>query len=654
MKKISFALLWVLILALVFTLSSCFLFQPDSDDSEMNPPNGEGEGSGDGEGEGEEDGGETPEPEPDIPNINFSGISFPAKTVTYDGTAHSIEIEGSINNIYVTVKYEGNEVVNAGTHTVTAKFYYKDIYLEGKDMTSTLTIERAKYDLYGIGFGDVTVIYDGKPHSTTIKAELPKGVRVQYSGNAVTEIGEHTVTANFICDTTNYMPIEPMTAKVKIIDGPATLGGLSFADTICEYDGLDHSVVLSGKLSGASATYSTTAQKNAGEYECVATITHSGGSLEMRAMLTILPRKVDAVAEDLTVKYDGEKHSIELKTGEGDIIPGFNVIEIGNDTLAIGTHEVIFRFMIDEGKRGNFIFVPEIKRTLTILPPESFSDDGFLYEWGSDGYTITGYQGDATHLIIPAKIGGANGSRVSGIASGAFKGNKTIEYVYIPDDISTIGAGAFSGCEALSEVTIPKRLTALGSLAFEDTAIRSAVLPDSLKAIGQGAFRGCDKIESITLPFIGGSHNTSNKYLGYIFGASYYVGNKQYLPESLKRVVISDKCTTIHAYSFYGAEYIEEVVIGAGVTEIGVSAFQDCASLKYLYIPSGVVDIPASANYYNSPVYGCTSLTIGAAASARLDGWGKRWCTLSEEEAVPVMFGLTYLEYMTAMQKLVF
>ena len=161
-------------------------------------------------------------------------------------------------------------------------------------------------------------------------------------------------------------------------------------------------------------------------------------------------------------------------------------------------------------------------------------------------------------------------------------------------------------------------------------------------------------MEEITVPFIGGSHNTSHPFIGYIFGASGYVGNRQYLPETLKRVIISDKCAIIPAYSFQYAEHIEEIVIGSGVTEIGISAFRDCVSLKYLYIPEGVVDIPAAANYTNSPVFGCTSLTIGAGSAEVLESWGKEWCSLTDNENVTVMLGLSYEEYMIEMQKLVY
>lgn len=52
---------------------------------------------------------------------DMSGITFENGSVTYDGEAHSLAISGTLPD-GVTVTYEDNDKVNAGTYTVTAKF----------------------------------------------------------------------------------------------------------------------------------------------------------------------------------------------------------------------------------------------------------------------------------------------------------------------------------------------------------------------------------------------------------------------------------------------------------------------------------------------------------------------------------------------------
>ena len=52
-------------------------------------------------------------------DYDMSGITFENKTVTYDGNEHELLIEGTLPE-GVTVTYENNENINAGTYEVTA------------------------------------------------------------------------------------------------------------------------------------------------------------------------------------------------------------------------------------------------------------------------------------------------------------------------------------------------------------------------------------------------------------------------------------------------------------------------------------------------------------------------------------------------------
>ena len=76
-------------------------------------------------------------------DYDMSGITFEPDSFTYDGQAHSLEIAGTLPD-GVTVTYEGNGKVNAGTYTVTAKFAgdYAN-YNTIDDMTAMLTIAKA-------------------------------------------------------------------------------------------------------------------------------------------------------------------------------------------------------------------------------------------------------------------------------------------------------------------------------------------------------------------------------------------------------------------------------------------------------------------------------------------------------------------------------
>ena len=109
----------------------------------------------------------------------------------------------------------------------------------------------------------------------------------------------------------------------------------------------------------------------------------------------------------------------------------------------------------------------------------------------------------------------------------------------------------------LDSITIPDSVTSIGSFAFSNTAL-----------------------ESITLPFVGSTKDgRENTHFGYIFGASSYSYNDNYVPKSLKKVVITGG-TNIGNLAFYKCTSLESVTIPHSVTSIDESAFNSCASLQ--------------------------------------------------------------------------
>ena len=603
------------------------------------------------------------EPGDEKPSIDLSAITFADYTCTYDGKAHSIAISGALPE-GVTVGYLGNGVKDAGTYTVSARFYYNGEYLSGMDKTANIIINRAVYDMYGVSFEGATVIAGGEPYNLYVQGDLPTGVRVLgYEGNGNTAVGEYTVKAKFTWDEKNYEPIEDMTATLKVVSGPAAFAGVCMPDLTYVYDGREHELKPVNATVGSyiyEYTEGVGNAKNAGEYPTMVRIFDGTNEAVLSSTLKILPAKLNVSASDKEVVYDGSIKAIDL-VWSGTQPKGVTVTELGNRTAAIGEHSVRFRFSLDESERGNYLYHPDINVTLTIKMPDDFAPtEGLEFKSTSGGYAVVGYTGDAKQIIIPKEYTNSLGvkDKVVEIASGAFMDNKSITYVYIPDSVTTIGHSAFRGCTDLKSVTMSARLKVLGQLAFADTAIADVKIPDTVKAIGNSALRGA-AVERIVLPFIGGSTTTSNPYIGYIFGASSYGGNEQYVPETLKVVILSDACTIVPAYSFFGASSIEEVKLGKGVTEIGISAFQDCKSLIGLYIPSTVKDIPASSKNYNSPIYDCSeTLEVGTAIASKDKkpaGWGNRWDILSESSRVTVLWNLSYEEYVeTICKKLYF
>ncbi len=580
---------------------------------------------------------------PEIPDdLDLSGITLAGKTVDYNGEVHSLSILGTLPN-NVTVEYLGNDKTNAGDYSVIAKFYYMGVYIEGADLNAKLVINKIAIDMKGVSFSGARLIYDGKVHSIGVVGTLPSGItRVEYVGNGQKNVGVYDITANFIVDD-NHLPVDSMTATMTITIMLEQLNGLTFSDGEFVFDNTPKSIEIT-KASLATLPegveligYEGNGKVNVGTYTVTAKFAVCGEyepMLDFSATLTVKQGKIFATANDLTVTFDGEYHKIELVWPNYAGKPfGVVVEEINNSQRSVGVYRVTFRFTLTDEAINNVEPKEDITVTLTINPDSSLtSSGGVVYKQKTDGtYAVMDYTGAGGAVVIDATFGGKS---VTEIASFAFAGKSSITSVSIPSSVTEIGVGAFAGCTGLTSVTLVEGLEAIGARAFENTAITSLTVPDTVLAIGGDALRGCEGIAYIKLPFIGGSDNSSKKYLGYIFGASGgYGGNAQFVPASLKTVELSSACTIIPAYSFFGCEGITEVIIGSGVTEIGISAFQGCTGLKGIYIPANVTLIRAAANNYNSPFYLCGAgfkIYLEADAVPAAPNYGAKWNVLDD------------------------
>ena len=92
--------------------------------------------------------------------------------------------------------------------------------------------------------------------------------------------------------------------------------------------------------------------------------------------------------------------------------------------------------------------------------------EGIQYEIDGDGITITGYDGTAEELVIPADI---DGVKVTSIRAGAFMGSSSLKRVELPEGLTNIGYWAFRDCSSLTSINIPESVTDIGTLAFSST-----------------------------------------------------------------------------------------------------------------------------------------------------------------------------------------
>ncbi|MDE6790472.1 MAG: DUF3727 domain-containing protein, partial [Clostridia bacterium] len=248
--------------------------------------------------------------------INTAGVAldvtFDGDTVTYDGGIHMIALNGTLPAWVTVTYYVGEEeftgAVNAGTYEVVARFTVDEsLYNKPEEMTATLTIEAAVYELTGVTFENGAFVYDGEAHSIFVGgSELPEWITVSYTGNEVSEIGTHTVTAKFTHENGNYKTIGDMTAQIVIskakIALPVYKGTLSYSGdeikpTAADFEGFDSALM-------SFVESKTVAGLNAGTYKAVFALTDT--ERYEWATATTLKKALFAVVYDEVVLEDYE------------------------------------------------------------------------------------------------------------------------------------------------------------------------------------------------------------------------------------------------------------------------------------------------------------------------------------------------------------
>ncbi len=273
-----------------------------------------------------------------------------------------------------------------------------------------------------------------------------------------------------------------------------------------------------------------------------------------------------------------QTHEVTFDAQEGAPVPTKQTVEHGEKLTRPQepTREgYVFEGWFVDGEKWSFIgYVVTEDMTLTAKWAESTDSSGdteatenLVYTISEDNtyYSVTGYTGNDTKVIIPATY---QGLPVKAIGDMAFVQNTIITNVTIGNNVENIGNGAFTFCTGLTSVIIGNNVKSIGGQAFGFcTGLMNVIIPDSVESIGDYAFAYCGDLTSVTIG------NSVEIIGGLAFGAC----------AGLTSVTIPNSVESIGDQTFLSCASLTSVTIGNNVKSIGERAFESCYKLIEVY-----------------------------------------------------------------------
>ena len=489
------------------------------------------------------------------------GVTFDSRTVTYDGAAHSLAIEGNMPQ-GIAVVYEGNSQINAGTYTVTAKFVGSNPNFEQMpDMTATLTIEKRELQIEFVG--EQTAAYTGyaqnplTARATNLCGSDTVVIDITYDGDVV-DAGTYVATATVDSDNYKLTANNTCTFTITRATHKVTFRQSGQPDKV--YNVLD----LADFAEAVPAVVPVENYDVAWEEKRLTRVTED---VIVNAVITPTVYKITYILDGGTIPYNAPRqYTIETETFDLPVPQRDYYSFEGWYTEETFVNRVA---QVSQGSTGNVTLYAKWQQTST---------KGVRYEQLEDGsYAVSGYDGSSAEVVIASVW---RGQPVTAIGSYAFNDCSGLTSVTIPDSVTSIGSYAFSGCSSLTSVTIPDSVTSIGNFEFHGcSGLTSITIPDSVTSIGDSAFENCTGLTSITIP-------DSVKSIGN--WAFYGCIN-------LKSVTIPDSVTSIDSYAFSGCSGLTSIIIGNSVKSIGDWAFYNCSKLTSVTIGNSVTSIGGSA-----------------------------------------------------------
>ena len=159
---------------------------------------------------------------------------------------------------------------------------------------------------------------------------------------------------------------------------------------------------------------------------------------------------------------------------------------------------------------------------------------------------------------------------VKKIACWAFRNNKIIREMYIPESVAEIEDSTFKECTNLRLVVLPDSLRRIGEGVFSYCLnLEKVCLGSQVEEIAYGAFFACSKLKNINLP-------GCSKEGIHLPEELHHIGNGAFNGcTGIKALTLPEQLQTIGNYAFCNSG-ISDLVLPEGLKWIGPGILQDC------------------------------------------------------------------------------